>query len=161
DPTVISNSGSFDAPAAFAVFDPLMYSDNGAVKPSSAESLTSSDATVWMLKLHPNMKFSDGTPWDAAAVKYNWERIMDPANASPSTPRRCETAQTTMRHPSPDNEPGPASKGPPSSPPSHPNGAHTPSASQHARKSTPATAPKRSSRSHAKPTLSTSGAESP
>src|SRR4051812_731202 len=29
------------------------------------------------------MKFSDGTNWDAAAVKFNWDRIADPANASP------------------------------------------------------------------------------
>jgi peptide/nickel transport system substrate-binding protein len=83
DPVVISNSGSFDAPPAFMIYDPLMYSENGSIKLQSAESMTTTDAVVWTLKLHPNMKFSDGTPWDAAAVKFNWERIADPANKSP------------------------------------------------------------------------------
>jgi peptide/nickel transport system substrate-binding protein len=99
DPTVISNSGSFDAPQAFMIFDPLMYSDNGAVVPSSAVSLTSPDAIVWTLKLHPNMKFSDGTPWDAAAVKFNWLRIADPANASPRTSLAAQIGQMDVIDP--------------------------------------------------------------
>jgi peptide/nickel transport system substrate-binding protein len=80
DPINISNSGSFDNPPAQAVFDQLVYSENGVITPSAADSLTSTDALVWTLKLHPNMKFSDGTAWDAAAVKFNWARIADPAN---------------------------------------------------------------------------------
>jgi peptide/nickel transport system substrate-binding protein len=32
--------------------------------------------------LKPNIKFSDGTSYDADAVKFNWERIADPANSA-------------------------------------------------------------------------------
>jgi peptide/nickel transport system substrate-binding protein len=84
DPTLIANSGNSDGGVAFMVFDMLAYSDpaDGQVKPQTAQSLTSSDAIVWTLKLRPNIKFSDGTPYDAAAVKFNWARLADPANAA-------------------------------------------------------------------------------
>ncbi len=70
-----------------AVFDALVYEDQytGKVVPRIAESFQSSDAVTWTLKLRPNVKFSDATPYDAAAVKFNWERIADPANKSTSS----------------------------------------------------------------------------
>jgi peptide/nickel transport system substrate-binding protein len=82
DPTTMVNSGSHDGLPASAVYDTLVYTDptNGTVVPQTAESLTSTDALVWTLKLRPNIKFSDGTPYDAAAVKFNWQRLQDPAN---------------------------------------------------------------------------------
>ena len=68
----------------FAVFDALVYEDaeTGEIIPQTAESLESEDATVWTLKIKPGIEFSDGTPYDAEAVKFNWERIGDPANQS-------------------------------------------------------------------------------
>ena len=72
------------------VFDMLAYSDpaDGEVKPQTAESLTSTDAVVWTLKLQPNIKFSDGTAYDAAAVKFNWERLrIRPTAANAARPR--------------------------------------------------------------------------
>jgi peptide/nickel transport system substrate-binding protein len=82
DPIALPNSGTNDGPPAMAVFDLLVYSDptDGFVKAQTASSLTSSDALVWTLKLRPNIKFSDGTPYDAAAVKFNWQRLQDPNN---------------------------------------------------------------------------------
>src|SRR5687768_14233333 len=67
-----------------AVYDSLVLTDNktNEVQPILAESLTSTDNIVWTLKLRPNIKFSDGTPYDAEAVKYNWDRHGDPANKS-------------------------------------------------------------------------------
>ena len=44
--------------------------------------MTTTDGKVWTLKLRAGVKFSDGTSYDAAAVKFNWERHADPANAS-------------------------------------------------------------------------------
>src|SRR3954451_24413026 len=84
DPIKISNSGNSDGPPAFMIFDMLVYSDlkDGQVKPQTAESLTSTDALVWTLKIKPNIKFSDGTNYDAAAVKTNWLRLQDPANTA-------------------------------------------------------------------------------
>src|SRR5215471_12536488 len=74
DPIALPNSGTNDGPPAAAVFDLLVYSDptDGLVKPQTANSLTSTDALVWTLKLRPNIKFTDGTPYDATAVKFNW-----------------------------------------------------------------------------------------
>jgi peptide/nickel transport system substrate-binding protein len=40
---------------------------------------TSDNGTTWTLKLRPNVKFSDGTAFDAAAVQFNWKRLADPA----------------------------------------------------------------------------------
>src|SRR5439155_8741850 len=84
DPIKISNSGNSDGPPAFMIFDMLVYSDlkDGQVKPQTAESLTSTDALVWTLKIKPNIKFSDSTTYDAAAVKFNWLRLQYPANTA-------------------------------------------------------------------------------
>lgn len=84
DPKILNNSGASDGPAASMVFDLLVYSDpkTGTVKGNTVESLTSSDALVWTMTLRPNIKFTDGTPYDAAAVKFNWERLQDPKNAA-------------------------------------------------------------------------------
>src|SRR4051794_10373718 len=78
----MANSGASDGPAAFAIFDMLFYSDGGQVKAHTADSLTSPDAINWTLKIHPGIKFSDGTDYDANAVVFNWQRIGDPANGA-------------------------------------------------------------------------------
>jgi peptide/nickel transport system substrate-binding protein len=78
DPAVLPNSGASDGPLAMAVMDLLVYSEAGTVKGQTAESLTSPDGLVWTMKLRPNIKFSDGTPYDAAAVKFNLDRLADP-----------------------------------------------------------------------------------
>jgi peptide/nickel transport system substrate-binding protein len=68
-----------------AIYDVLMYEDaSGKVENRIAESITpNADASVWTLKLRKGVNFSDGTPYDAAAVKFNWTRLADPANRSP------------------------------------------------------------------------------
>ena len=68
-----------------AVYGFLVYVDvNAAVVGGMAESFTSTDAITWTLKLRDGLKFSDGTAYDADAVKYNWERAADPATAAPT-----------------------------------------------------------------------------
>jgi peptide/nickel transport system substrate-binding protein len=71
----------------FAIYDALFMYDSESLKlvPRLATSMTTSDGgTTWTLKLRPNVKFSDGTTFDAAAVQFNWQRIADPANKSPN-----------------------------------------------------------------------------
>ena len=54
-----------------AVYDVLMQWDSstGEFSPKLADSLEANEnSTVWTLKLRDNVKFSDGTPLDAAAV---------------------------------------------------------------------------------------------
>jgi peptide/nickel transport system substrate-binding protein len=68
-----------------AVYGFLVYVDvNGAVTGSMAKTLTSSDGITWTLKLRDGIKFTDGNPYDAAAVKFNWDRTADPATAAPT-----------------------------------------------------------------------------
>jgi peptide/nickel transport system substrate-binding protein len=68
-----------------AVYGFIVYTDvNGKVQGGMAESLTSADAKVWTLKLRPGVKFTDGTAYDAEAVKFNWDRAADPATLAPA-----------------------------------------------------------------------------
>jgi peptide/nickel transport system substrate-binding protein len=72
-----------ETPQQMAIYDALFYADyiTGKLVPRLGLSLTSSDnGTNWTLKLRPDVKFSDGTPFDADAVMFNWQRIADPAN---------------------------------------------------------------------------------
>ncbi|WP_293861576.1 ABC transporter substrate-binding protein [uncultured Alsobacter sp.] len=66
------------------IADPLVILDSdGSYKPALATSWESSpDGKVWTFKLRSGVTFQDGTPFDAAAVKYNLERINDPKTAS-------------------------------------------------------------------------------
>jgi peptide/nickel transport system substrate-binding protein len=83
DPIALRGVPFTESPGPFAVYDALFYNDptTMAVVPRLGLSLTSTDnGTTWTLKLRPNVKFSDGTAFDAAAVQFNWQRIADPAN---------------------------------------------------------------------------------
>lgn len=65
---------------AIAVYDSLLRLDNATAtfKMQIAESFNpSADFLTWTLKIRPNVKFSDGTPFNAEAVKFNWERLAD------------------------------------------------------------------------------------
>jgi peptide/nickel transport system substrate-binding protein len=69
-----------------AVYGALLDYDleSGEIEPGMAESFTTEDGRAWTLKLRAGLTFSDGTPFDAAAVAFNWGRILDPALLSPS-----------------------------------------------------------------------------
>ena len=68
-----------------AVYGFLVYVNaEGKVTGGMAESLISTDATTWTLKLRPGMKFTDDTAYDAEAVKYNWDRAADPETLAPA-----------------------------------------------------------------------------
>ncbi|MFN8704857.1 MAG: ABC transporter substrate-binding protein [Rhodospirillales bacterium] len=66
------------------IADPLVILDADAVyKPALALSWElSPDSKIWTFKLRPGVRFQDGTPFNAAAVKFNVERIVDPRTAS-------------------------------------------------------------------------------
>ena len=81
DPFATSYVNVADGSRMSALYDTLVYTDptTGSVRPNIAESLTISGAKsdTWRLKLQPNVKFSDGTSYDAEAVKFNWDRHQD------------------------------------------------------------------------------------
>jgi peptide/nickel transport system substrate-binding protein len=94
-------SGAWDSTGllyAHTVFDPLLaQAADGTVKPYLAQSVTpNADYTQWTIKLRPNIKFHDGTPLDATAVKAN----LDGTSKSPLTgPALFNLASTTVVDP--------------------------------------------------------------
>lgn len=68
-----------DRIVASAVFEPLVeFSDEGELIPGLATSWESDDAQTWTVELREGVTFSDGTPFDAAAVVANYERAKNP-----------------------------------------------------------------------------------
>ncbi|MGH2513584.1 MAG: ABC transporter substrate-binding protein, partial [Candidatus Limnocylindrales bacterium] len=70
----------------YAIFDTLVtIAPDGSLGPGLADSWTSPDPTTLELKLHPGVKFQDGEPFDAAAVKFSLYRMadIDPATNKP------------------------------------------------------------------------------
>jgi len=63
-----------------SMFDTLLMNGKKMeIEPMLATSWESSEGgTVWTLQLRKGVKFHDGTPFDAEAVKFNFERIMNP-----------------------------------------------------------------------------------
>ncbi len=68
------------------IYDCLVYiGPDGLPQPWLAESWTiSPDSLAVTFKLRQGIMFTDGTALDAAAVKFNFDRILDPATASPN-----------------------------------------------------------------------------
>jgi ABC-type transport system substrate-binding protein len=63
-----------------AIYGNMAYVDSATneVELGFLDSLEpNDDFTVWTAKLHPGLKFSDGTPFDAEAVVFNIERAED------------------------------------------------------------------------------------
>jgi peptide/nickel transport system substrate-binding protein len=78
-PRVSAKSG----PERLAILDALLVlTKKGVPQYRLAESLTSTDGITWTMKMRSGAKFTDGTPVDAEAVKYNWDLMKDPANAT-------------------------------------------------------------------------------
>lgn len=77
DPIVSSGNGVTGYNEMAAIYDTLLrYNpDTGKYENNFAASVTSNaDQTVWTVKLKDGIKFSDGTPYDAAAVKFGMDR---------------------------------------------------------------------------------------
>jgi peptide/nickel transport system substrate-binding protein len=72
-----------DAPFMDAIYGDLFtQNNNGTVSPDLATGYSFSDgARTLRIDLRHGVKFSDGTPFDAAAVAFNIKRDLDPANA--------------------------------------------------------------------------------
>jgi ABC-type transport system substrate-binding protein len=62
----------------------IFMAPDGTLKPSLAESWEAAkDGLSWTLKLRKGVKFHDGTPFNAQAVKVNLDRFRDPDNKAP------------------------------------------------------------------------------
>jgi peptide/nickel transport system substrate-binding protein len=77
DPIIGLGHGTSGGIPMQAVFDALMRYNPTTKKydPQTAQSLTANaESTEWTLKIKPNIKFSDGTDYDAEAVKFGINR---------------------------------------------------------------------------------------
>jgi peptide/nickel transport system substrate-binding protein len=75
--------GTISRQLAANIGDPLVTLDeNLEVRPGLAESWKQESPTSWVFRLRKGVKFHDGTPFNAAAVKINFERLLDPATKS-------------------------------------------------------------------------------
>src|SRR5689334_16284490 len=87
DPLALA--GGADLGVAAGIYDPLAAraGTGGGLGPWLADSWRSSpDLKTWTLRLHPGVRFQDGTPFDAGAVVFNIQRHLDPRNGSLSLP---------------------------------------------------------------------------
>lgn len=81
DPAVITDGESHRVTAQ--ILEELVDFDGHTtnVRPSLADSWTASaDGKTWTFKLHPGIKFTDGTDFNADAVVFNFQRWMDTKN---------------------------------------------------------------------------------
>jgi len=67
------------------IYDTLFVRDwdTMGIKPSLALSYENPDNLTWIIHLRQNVEFFDGTPFNAAAVKFTFERLLDPKVAAP------------------------------------------------------------------------------
>ncbi|MFV2107122.1 ABC transporter substrate-binding protein [Micromonospora sp. LOL_015] len=77
DPVQVAGTGNSGGAELAALYDTIMRYDpaSGAFEPQTADSLTpSDDFTQWTLTLRSGITFSDGAPYDSAAVVANMQR---------------------------------------------------------------------------------------
>src|SRR5690606_9159555 len=85
DPVQASGAGTGGGTEMMALYDTIMRwnPDTNDYEPRTAESLTpNDDYTSWELKLRSGIRFRDGTPYDAEAVKLSIERHRSASGAS-------------------------------------------------------------------------------
>ncbi len=80
DVHVVTSSPSFSV--LEHIFESLFYiNPEGKIQPLLAESFTvEPEGNVYTIKLRRGISFTDGTPFDAEAVKLNFERVLNPEN---------------------------------------------------------------------------------
>ncbi len=64
------------------LYETLFYNDeNMELKPELATGYTALSDTEWEITLHQDVVFHDGTPFNADAVIYSLNRVLDPSNS--------------------------------------------------------------------------------
>jgi peptide/nickel transport system substrate-binding protein len=91
EPTTLDPHGPIHATGVQidkVVFESLVQLDqSGAARPLLASSWqTSPDGKAWTFKLRDGVKFHDGTPFGAEAVKYSFDRVWDKSAGGASGP---------------------------------------------------------------------------
>ena len=81
DPALVINSTTQGASLINAIYDTLytINTETDAIEPRLATDFTSDDGITWTMTLRAGVTFSDGTPFNAEAVRINWQRTKDNA----------------------------------------------------------------------------------
>ncbi len=83
DPTM--NLSSIRATVGISIFDSLVGRDgDGRLVAELAESWKLLDDSTWQFRLRRNVVFHDGEPFNAEAVRFTVQRVLDPNQKSPN-----------------------------------------------------------------------------
>ena len=83
DPTM--NLSSIRATVGVSIFDSLVGRDaDHRIVPQLAESWKLLDDNTWQLRLRRGVVFHDGEPFNAEAVRFTFQRVLDPEQRSPN-----------------------------------------------------------------------------
>ena len=95
DPTM--NLSSIRAMVGVTMFDSLVGRDaDNRIVPQLAESWRLVDDTTWQLKLRRRVVFHDGEPFNAEAVRFTFQRVLDPEQKSPNRANMAEIARVDV-----------------------------------------------------------------
>jgi peptide/nickel transport system substrate-binding protein len=95
DPTM--NLASIRAAVGASMFDSLLDRDeDGKIVPALAESWRLIDDTTWQFKLRRGVVFHNGEPFNAEAVRFTVQRVLDPNQKSPNRANIAEIARVDV-----------------------------------------------------------------
>src|SRR5207245_6292697 len=80
-------SSGYEYPIKMALYDTMIRNlpgSSGVRQPALATSWSTTDRQTWTMNLQPNVRFHDGTIFDANAVAFNMKRVMTLASGIPS-----------------------------------------------------------------------------
>ncbi len=95
DPTM--NLSSIRAAVGASMFDSLVRRDaDNRLGPQLAESWKLLDDRTWQFRLRKGVIFHDGEPFNAEAVRFTIERVLDPGQRSPNRANIAEVARVDV-----------------------------------------------------------------
>jgi peptide/nickel transport system substrate-binding protein len=95
DPTM--NLSSIRAKVGVSLFDSLVGRDaDNKLVPQLAESWKALDDVTWQIKLRRGVVFHNGEPFNAEAVRFTFERVLDPNQKSPNRANVGEVARVEV-----------------------------------------------------------------
>ncbi|OLC00479.1 MAG: hypothetical protein AUH30_02425 [Candidatus Rokubacteria bacterium 13_1_40CM_68_15] len=95
DPTM--NLSSLRAAIGVGLFDSLVGRDpSNRIVPELAESWKLLDDLTWQFRLRRDVVFHDGEPFTAEAVRFTFQRVLDPEQKSPNRANVAEVARVDV-----------------------------------------------------------------
>lgn len=102
DPAALSNTWAHQPVLGNALYGTLMINSIETLEieyKMATDFSTTDGGTTFNLALQPGLTFTDRTPLDAAAVKFNWDRLKDPTLGSTSIRQAIQVANTEVIDP--------------------------------------------------------------